>query len=373
MTKLRILIIENSVAVTGALKAILNAANNLKADFDFRFVIPKNAQTKMLIESAGFPVEQWRLVELSKKLWPLIVYLPQLLINAFKLKRTVKRMEIDLVHVNDLYNLIPAAAVCVGMRVRYVSHVRFLPNRFPKMLFSVWMKIQLRFAQQVIAVSQTLKNSLPEHPKITMIYDGLPVSNQVPPMADKEPAFTFLYLSNFIEGKGQHYALEAFERIHTKIPEWKLRFVGGDMGQKKNRLYLQELQAHAQKAGLSEKVEWAGFTDRVETEYRSADIVINFSDSESFSMTCAEALYYGVPTLASDSGGPAEIIDHSLTGWLVPNKNVAAMSEAMLKLAQDSNLRETMSRHAAASVRRKFSPENTAARLGELYRLSLQK
>lgn len=373
MNKPRILIIENSIAVTGALKAILKSSQDLKSDFDFFFIIPEKSQTKSEIERAGFAVEQFNMLEIRKNFFSLLLYLPLLIINAVKLRRTVKRLKIDLIHVNDLYNLIAPAATFLGMRISYITHVRFLPNRFPKALFSSWMKIHLKFASRIIAVSQTLKNSLQEHPKIVMIYDGLPMGTKTPFITGKKSSPTFLYLANFIRGKGQDCALKAFELIHTKIPEWKVRFVGGDMGLPKNREYLQELHRLAGKAGLSEKIEWAGFTDDVETEYRSADIVINFSESESFSMTCAEALYYGTPVIASDSGGPAEIIDHAVTGLLVENKSVSKMSQAMLKLASDPELREAMRQKSTHAIQQKFSPQKTSALLKELYTLSLQK
>jgi glycosyltransferase involved in cell wall biosynthesis len=373
MNKPRILIIENSIAVTGALKAILKSAHDLRSDFDFFFIIPKNSQTKLIIEKAGFAAEQFNMIEINKNFLTLLLYLPQLLINASKLKKTVSRLRIDLIHVNDLYNLIPPVAVCVGMRVPYISHVRFLPNRFPEILFSTWMKIHVRFANKIIAVSQSLKNSLPKHVKIVMIYDGFPFEKKLSAPVEKKNTHTFLYLANFIRGKGQDHALAAFAQIHAKIPHWKLRFVGGDMGLPKNKDYLNELHQMAEKTGLTEKIEWAGFTEDVEREYRSADIVINFSESESFSMTCAEALYFGIPTIASDSGGPAEIIDHTETGLLVANRQLDHMSEGMLKLATDSELREFMKQNSIKAAQRKFSPEKTSAVLKELYTLSLQK
>jgi glycosyltransferase involved in cell wall biosynthesis len=372
MSKPRILIIENSIATTGALKAILKSANDLRPHFDFFFVIPKKSQIKTDIEKAGFAVEQLNMIEINKRFLSLLLYVPQLLLNSIRLKQTVRRLRINLIHVNDLYNLIPPVAVCLGMRVPYITHVRFLPNRFPKIIFSLWMNIHIKFANKIIAVSHSLKNSLRKHSKIVMIYDGFPVEKKVSDPVEKKPTNTFLYLANFIRGKGQEHALAAFAQIHEKIPNWKLRFVGGDMGLSKNRDYLQELHNQARKTGLTKKIEWAGFTDDVEREYRSADIVLNFSESESFSMICAEALYFGIPTIASDSGGPAEIIHHNETGLLVINGQIAKMSDAMLKLATDSGLREYMKQNST-TAHRKFSPEKTSSILKELYTKSLQR
>ena len=56
--------------------------------------------------------------------------------------------------------------------------------------------------------------------------------------------------------------------------------------------------------------------------------MLNFSESESFSMTCLESLYYGTPLIATDSGGPAELFKHGESGHLVPNRDVQAMAKA---------------------------------------------
>ena len=118
---------------------------------------------------------------------------------------------------------------------------------------------------------------------------------------------------------------------------------------------------------IDSKIEWVPFTDDVELEYKRADIVLNFSESESFSMTCLEALYFGRPLIATDCGGPAEIIDHLVTGILVPNRNVAAMANAMVELANDVDLRIKMSDRAPIVVREKFGKEQTSDRLQEIY------
>jgi glycosyltransferase involved in cell wall biosynthesis len=209
---------------------------------------------------------------------------------------------------------------------------------------------------------------LPAHPKFILIHNELPIEEQYPDLIKHSPASsTFLYLSNFIQGKGQNFALEAFARIHEKLPTWKLRFVGGDMGLEKNKIYKNQLQQLSKSLGIVEKIEWAGFTESVEREYKLADIVLNFSESESFSITCLEALYFGKPLIATDCGGPSEIIDQGESGILVKNKSVDSMSEAMLLLAQNRELQDQFSAEGKKRSRNKFSIEQTSYRLRDIY------
>ncbi len=366
-----VLIIENSIAVTGALKSITRTAYDLKDTFDFRFVIPKNSTGRFWIEGKGFSViYELPMMELSKRLSSLLLYLPFLTLNAFRLRKIVRREKAAIIHVNDLYNLLPVVLRLFGNKTPYVCHIRFLPNRFPSCLFNFWLKLHLYYASRLVAVSKSVLGMLPYHAKLIVIHNELPVeerfAERILPIAHKPP-YTFLYLSNFMVGKGQNFALEAFAKVHVDLPDWRLRFVGGDMGLAKNRQYKLELRERAKSLGLLESIDWMGFTEEVEREYKQADIVLNFSESESFSITCLEALYFGSPVIATDCGGPSEIIDDRQTGILVANRNSDAMAMAMKELALDEELRVALSTRAKEAVRVKFSIENTSLKLKEVY------
>ena len=372
-----VLIIENSIDVTGALKSITSVAVGLKEHYDFQFVIPSGSRSRFWIERMGFSqIHELPMVEISKRVSSLIRYFPLLLLNTFRLRMIVKREKVDLIHANDLYNLLPVVYKMVGGVTRYVCHIRFLPDRFPKALFNVWLRLHQRYAAKIISVSHAVSKQLDDHPKNTVVYDELPIQEQYPETPESgtnKTEFTFLYLSNFMEGKGQNFALTAFAKIHNSLPHWRLRFVGSDMGLSKNRAYKLRLKEMAQSFHVVQKVELAEFTNDVEMEYKQASIVLNFSESESFSMTCAEALYFGRPLIATDCGGPSEIIDNGVTGVLVSNKNVNDMAEAMIRLALEKAARDTMGLKARQTIREKFHVIKTTFRIKEVYDIMLKR
>ena len=369
--KPRILVIENSIDVTGALKSIARATNDLKFFFDFLFILPTGSKGRHVIESMGHNViDELPMKELSKRISSWIMYVPTLLVNTIKLRRLVKRNNISVIHVNDLYNLLPVTMQMMGIRVPYICHVRFLPNRFPSFLLKFWINLHYRYAEKIIAVSTHVKLMLPPNPKIVVIHNELPEKEVHPLVIKKTRGIhenAFLYLSNFIKGKGQDYAIEAFSIIHHLLPDWKLRMAGGDMGMKKNKLFKMKLIERAVELSIANKIEWVEFVELVEWEYKQADIILNFSESESFSITCLEALYYSRPLIATDCGGPSEIINDGTTGILVENRNIDAMANAMLQLATDKKLREKMGTLARETVKEKFSKEKTSFRLGSIY------
>lgn len=370
MRKNRVLIIENSIAATGALVSILRSSSLLMENLDFIFVLPEDSSAVQYVSKSGFQVYQLPMREIRKNTLSLLLYLPFLLYNSIKLFRLVKSLRIDLINVNDFYNLIPACYRLLGGRVPYVCYVRFLPSKFPALLVKVWYSSHQRYANSVIAVSEAVKMELPPSKKVTVIGNELPARK-----ADyaNPNSMIILYPANYIQGKGQEYALQSFAAIHEKFPAWKLRFVGGDMGLSKNKQYKERLARRSMELGIAEKIEWNDFEEDISNEYIEASFVLNFSESESFSMTCLEAMYFGRPVIATKCGGPSEIIDHNETGILVELNDTIGMANSIEYLINHPAERELMGKNAYQRVRERFSYENTVGRLKKVYDSALLK
>jgi L-malate glycosyltransferase len=370
----KILVIENSIDVTGALKSILRTAHDLHHELDYCFLIPQGSKGRSAIEKFGFiKIVQLPMREINRKIFSLALYLPALLINSMKLRKIIREERIDLIHVNDLYNMLPVVLAIAKSGVPYICHVRFLPDRFPKLLFGVWIKLHYKYAAKVVAVSHAVFNQCPPHSKLTVVHNELPISEKYGRGFKRAlpGPFIFLYLSNIMEGKGQDFALEAFAKVAHLLPEWRLRFVGGSMGREKNECFRTNLMRRAESLKILDKIEWQGFTEDVEKEYKQAEIVLNFSESESFSITCLEAQFYGRPVIATDCGGPTEIIQDGRTGIIVRNRHVDDMKNAMIKLATDHTLRNSMGALGKDFVTKKFSFDNTSRKLRNIYATSL--
>jgi L-malate glycosyltransferase len=365
-SKPRILIIENSVDVTGALKSISAMVNELANEFDFFYIIPSGSRAAgWIAENVRAKTYELPMIQISRSWKSIVLFLPFLIVNSIRVRKLIHRERIHIVHSNDLYNLIPPFLKYFGVKFGYVCHVRFLPGGFPPILFNFWIKRQLAAASALFAVSSFLRTQLPDNPKILVLYDRiLHERDPFPPNVPQRKRL--LYLSNIIPGKGHETALHVIHRVLEKFPGWKIRFVGGDMGLEKNMRYRESLQRLS--SAFDHMVEWSGLTADVETEYRNSDIVLNFSSSESFSMTCLEAQYYGRAVIASRSGGPEEIIEDGVTGILVPGNDFDRAAEAVRKLIEDKNLRDRMGIAGAERTRQKFSRAATTSVLERTYR-----
>ncbi len=374
-----ILVVDNSRAVTGALNAIRHATGPLRPDLAFEYVLPTGSTGRTVLEADGYVVHELPFVEISRRKADLLRYLPMLLLNGWRLHQLARRRGAGLLHLNDFYNLTGYVARFFSLgRLPVIVHVRFLPQTLPQSFARVWKWLAEHGAHQVLCVSEAVRSYFtPTNGRVHTVYDPLPARGETQPPHTPNPTndgpIELLYLSNYIRGKGQNFALEAFQIAHNQNPYLRLRFVGGDMGMAKNQEFRQELEATAQAAGLSEAIDFDGFAADTESAMKSHDIVLNFSEAESFSLTCLDALYYGVPLIATDCGGPAELFEAGKSGLLVPNRDVKAMAAAMLQLAGDAALRRRFSVASRLFVREKFAPAHTYQVLASCYRRALQQ
>lgn len=372
-----VLVVDNSRAVTGALNAMRHATSPLRAALQFEYVLPTGSGGRAVLAADGYVVHELPFVEISRRKADLLLYGPMLLLNGWRLHRLARRRGARLIHLNDFYNLTGYVARLLSLgRLQVVTHVRFLPQSLPQPLARSWRWLAERAASRVVCVSEAVRRYFSVNPKVQVVYDPLPGPERYPaPAHPPRPDGTvqLLYLSNYIQGKGQDLALQAFRAAYAQDGRLRLRFVGGDLGMLKNQQFRQQLEAETVQAGLQAVVQFGSFVTDVEKEMKAADIMLNFSESESFSLTCLDALFYGTPLIASDCGGPAELFVNGESGLLVPNRDVAAMTKAINQLAADAGLRTRFAEAGRRFVRQKFAPARTFETLAALYQQVLAR
>ncbi|MCM1021754.1 MAG: glycosyltransferase family 4 protein [Muribaculum sp.] len=152
--------------------------------------------------------------------------------------------------------------------------------------------------------------------------------------------------------KGFDNLIRSFCEVHKLHPEWVLDIYG--KGSLKD-----ELQNLIDSQHLSESVKLRGITDSLNVEFCKSQIYVLSSHFEGFPMVLIEALSCGLPCIAYDCpNGPSDIIT-SDNGILVPDQDEKALTEAIIKLIEDENLRNLMQSHAKSSVQR-FEKHNIA-------------
>ena len=356
---MKIIIVDSSIAFTGAFKCAVNEAELLSPRHTFVFVLPERSVLKPFLEEKGFKVYMLPMVEIAKSSSSLLKYFPALFKNARVLNKIVKAEKADVVQMNDFYNMLGVMMRRLGFQGRLITYVRFLPSSRPKPLMKIWSYMAQKYSDNVITVSDVALRELPPHPKNVRIFDPVKLEEKLPvkEYGGNGETIDILYQGNYIRGKGQDAGLEAFALAYRQNPKLRIKFAGGDMGLEKNRLFKQQLEDRVAELELKDVVTFTTFANTVEQGMKEADIVLNFSESESFSMVCLEASFYGTALIATRCGGPEEIIIDGETGFLVPLYDYAAASGAILKLC-DPELRKRFALAAKKTVRERFPVEN---------------
>jgi glycosyltransferase involved in cell wall biosynthesis len=86
-----------------------------------------------------------------------------------------------------------------------------------------------------------------------------------------------------------------------------------------------------------------------------------------------EAAAMGLPIVATDIRGCRQVVERGLTGLLVPPRDAAALTDAIARIADDSDLRNTMGRLAVAKAKRDFDQRQVIATTLAVYEELLER
>jgi glycosyltransferase involved in cell wall biosynthesis len=166
-----------------------------------------------------------------------------------------------------------------------------------------------------------------------------------------------------IRRKGLDVLLEAWDEVCRRRPGQDLLLLLVGTGQDADE-FARRLAA----TGLS-SVRWRSeyVSDRVEllTYQSAADIFVLPSRHEGFPVAPIEAMTVGLPVVAADAPGVADIFSdgESSGGIVVPREDAAALAEALGNLIDDRDRCLAMGRHARAAVEARFALEPVGAQL----------
>jgi glycosyltransferase involved in cell wall biosynthesis len=363
-----VVIIDNSFGYTGAIKSALNQADLLSRKFRFVFVVPEKSSIISHILSSGYICYQLPMREINRSFLNILLYLPVLSVNTIRLRWILSKEKADYLQVNDFYNILGVTSKLSGYSGKLITCVRLIPSSMPRKLSRAWVLLAQWFSFKVIAVSDAVFRELKPRVSTLRIYNAICFPDNYPTKESMSANRTcrFLYLANYTRGKGQETAIRAFAEAYKVRADLRLDFYGGDMGLEKNRRFRDELEELVKDANLTMAIRLHGFAEDIERVIKSHDVLLNFSVAESFSMTCAEGSFYGVPVIATRSGGPDEIIEDGVTGFLLDKTDVSGITQKMLQLADSLELRNEMGKAAASRVRSMFTKDQFVEEMEKL-------
>lgn len=171
-------------------------------------------------------------------------------------------------------------------------------------------------------------------------------------------------VSRMEPGKGHRVLLDALARLEAEA-EWQCWLVGGAQRDVERR-YERELSDRARALGLESRVLFLGERRDVARILAASDLFCQPNVlPESFGVTVVEAMYAGVPVVASALGGGREIVTDAC-GVLVPPDDAEPLRDALAGLLADPDRRRRLGANGPKRARELCDPERQAARLREV-------
>jgi glycosyltransferase involved in cell wall biosynthesis len=173
-------------------------------------------------------------------------------------------------------------------------------------------------------------------------------------------------VANLRSVKNIESLVRAADKLATKHPNARFEIAGeGDC-----RVQLQKL---IDALKLRDRVILLGSVENIPKFLATLDVAVLCSLSEGSPNAIMEYMATGLPTIATDVGGSSELIEHEVTGLLVPAGNDAQLAAAIDRLLCDDGFAEKLGANARARAFSEFSVESQARRYEDFYITLMQK
>jgi glycosyltransferase involved in cell wall biosynthesis len=191
-----------------------------------------------------------------------------------------------------------------------------------------------------------------------MIWNGVPDTQLRAHPVSGRPV-RILMAARFVLHKQHSVLLRALAGIDPS--SWQLTLAGdGPL-----RAETEQLSASL---GLRDRVVFAGDTDQVPCLLAESDILVLATRFESLPLSIIEGMRAGLPVIASDVGGVAELVTHGTTGYLVPHSDAYSLQERLRELIASDQTRSRMGELGRLQYEREFTVEKMAGAVLSLYR-----
>jgi glycosyltransferase involved in cell wall biosynthesis len=195
-----------------------------------------------------------------------------------------------------------------------------------------------------------------------IIYNALPDRN-APPAPSGIDTVELLYVGTASARKRTALLPGILAGVRRRLPEARLRVIGFEL-EDAPQLYGRLLEL-----GLLDAVVSEGplTSEQVDGFYGSASVLLVPSAYEGLPMVIMEALRAGLPCVATDVGGAAELLEDGVNGVLVPVDDTSEMVAGCLRVLTDPEAAMQMSKSGQALIRGQFSVARQVAAYRKLY------
>lgn len=290
-----------------------------------------------------------------------------------EIKKIINKEDPDIINAHSPVPFISdVASLVTGQKpfvLTYHSASMVKNKFFPDMLIKLYERLIFRKtaekAIRIISASEYVRDHYLQkyQDKIVLVKPGV----DIPLIKEEKPdKHNLIFIGKLIKAekhKGLIYLLYAVAEVKKYIPDVQLTIVGsGNL--------LKKYQELASRYGIINNVKFVGLLrgDKLYQEIKKAVGLILPSVSDNIPIVCLEAFACKRPVIASNVGNLNNMVDES-NGYLVPPKNITALSKAIIRLINNPKKTELLGQNAFKKIKKEYLWDYKLNHTNDLFKL----
>lgn len=354
-----ILFLHSSSELYGSDRSLLNLLKNIdRKKFNLSVILPCDGplveEVKKLKDVNIIIQELAILRRKNLNVKGIIIYLTELFKSIKFLRQVIKQKNIDIVYTNTSV-IFPGGIAAKLLKKKSVWHIReIISNKLERNVVSL---IVNTFSDIIIANSKSTGEAITKkQDKVRVVYNAIESKPETTKSIKSNDNIVIGMAGRINRWKGQKLFIDMAKDIleHTKNVNFK---IAGDVYKGEDHI-LDDLKLYVKEKGVEENIEFLGQVNNMDNFYDGIDIFILPSiQPEPFGLVVIEAMEKELPVVATNHGGPTEIIDDEVNGYLVDYIESTEMSKRVLELINDNGLRKRIGKKAKEKRNKMFNIE----------------
>lgn len=270
-----------------------------------------------------------------------------------KLRRILKKIQADAVVSHFGKNNFMTIVACAFIRTKVVVTVVAEPHlEYYTKVMRFLAKTLFVFADGIVLRGREAVTFFPKYiKKKTVVLPNPLHSRFLRPRYEGERQKEIVTVGRMDDNKNQALLIRAFAEIAEEFPDYRLVIHGDGSERPKLEKLIETLE-------LSDRVDMPGRTDAVEEKVYKSGLFVMTSNTEGMPNALIEAMALGLPSISTDCpcGGPRELIQHGINGFLFPVGDKDALCEQIRYCLTHVSEMEEIGRRAA-EIQKELNPE----------------
>jgi glycosyltransferase involved in cell wall biosynthesis len=302
------------------------------------------------------------------------------------IKAKILWKEVDLIHVNEITDIIPAIFAKYLFNAPLIVHVRSLQRIDKRSLRSRWLNSQLAKVGGIIAIDNNVKATLPSNLKVSVINNSFSIYHEEreqtleKKLKNLNPSTLKVgFVGNLHYMKGIFEILEAISILRKREIEIECIIAGGETRSDSKILkYILKRFGLAQNMasetlklindfGISDFVHLLGPVKDISSVYNYLDVILFPTYYDAPGRPVFEAAFFSVPSIVCVVNPFPDTFVNGETGISIPPKNPRKLAEAIMYFYENREEALRMGANAKDLANKNFVSEKNAQKVYSLY------